>query len=346
MESVMMLNPPAQAYCRLAPSERARLIVVIDTEEEFDWSRNFSRANTAVTAMRHIRRVQEIFDRYGITPVYVIDYPVASNPEGYEPLQEIHAAGRCLIGAHLHPWVNPPYDEDVTRFNSFPGNLPAPLEAAKLRVLRDCIGERFGLPPVIYKAGRYGIGSRTADILLGEGFEVDLSVCPFMDYSHEGGPDFSQQSYWPYWVRSRQLLELPLTVGYAGLLRRWGRTIHGMASSGFLNSCRAVGLLARSQLVNKVWLTPEGFLSSEHRKLTKALYSDGLRVFSFAFHSPSVEPGHTPYVASQRDLEIFLSRCEQFFDFFLGKLGGCPTTPLELVKEFRALTPRPAVEGL
>jgi hypothetical protein len=63
-----------------------------------------------------------------------------------------------------------------------------------------------------------------------------------------------------------------------------------------------------------------------------------VRVFSFAFHSPSVEPGHTPYVTSQKDLDNFLRRCEQFFDFFFGKLGGCPTTPIELKHEFSSLT--------
>jgi hypothetical protein len=60
------------------------------------------------------------------------------------------------------------------------------------------------------------------------------------------------------------------------------------------------------------------------------LYRAGLRVFSFAFHSPSVEPGHTPYVRSQRELDSFLDRCRSFFDFFLGDLGGIPTTPLEV----------------
>ena len=312
-------------------------MVVIDTEEEFDWSKDLSRSNASVKAMRHIERVQVLFDRYGITPVYVVDYPIVSDPDGYSLLREIHASGRCLIGAHLHPWVSPPYVEEVSRYNSFPGNLPAILEAKKLALLCERIGERFGTRPTIYKAGRYGVGPHTAQILLDQGFEVDLSVCPFMDYSNEGGPDFSNNSFTPYWISRPHLLELPLTVGFSGVLRRWGSTMHRMASLRVLESCRAVGILARLGLVNKVWLSPEGFLSSEHAQLTQELFNDGLRVFSFAFHSPSVEPGHTPYVTSQQDLNSFLSRCERFFDFFLGKLGGCPATPIELKRDFSAL---------
>lgn len=327
-----MLNPLPTDFWHIDPTEQPRLVVVIDTEEEFDWSRPVSRDNTSVRAMRWVGRVQEIFDTYQITPVYVIDYPVASQSDGYRPLQEIHASGRCLIGAHVHPWVNPPFDEQVTPYTSFPGNLPRGLEAAKLQVLGECIGEHFGARPIIYKAGRYGIGPHTADILETHGYRVDLSVCPAMDYSGDGGPDFSRCSPWPYWFgRKRRLLELPLTVGFAGWLRRWGRAVHGMASRPVFDSVHAVGALAQLRLVDKIWLTPEGFSVAEHRKLAYALRRDGLRVFSFAFHSPSVEPGHTPYVRSQADLEAFLSRCRRFFDFFMGEFGGRPSTPLELI---------------
>ena len=52
--------------------------------------------------------------------------------------------GRSAVGTQLHPWVNPPFDEEVTAANSFVGNLPAALEAAKLDVLTDAITPAFG----------------------------------------------------------------------------------------------------------------------------------------------------------------------------------------------------------
>ena len=322
----MLLNE-----CRLETLEYPQLVVVIDTEEEFDWSADFSRNNVAVRSMRQIQRVQAIFDEYRITPVYVVDYPVASQPDGYRPLQEIYDSGRCVIGAHLHPWVNPPFAETVNRHNSFPGNLPYPMEAAKLRLLGERIAERFGGPPTIYKAGRYGIGPHTAEILRELGYLVDLSVCPQMDYSSEGGPNFTSLTAWPYWFgASPHLLELPLAVGYAGILRRWGKELYRCASRPALSMFHPVGILAQLGLVNKIRLSPEGYYCSELVALTRALFRDGLRVFSFTFHSPSVEPGHTPYVQSQRELHTFLSCCRKYFDFFFGELKGRPTTPLEL----------------
>jgi hypothetical protein len=329
-----MLNPQADDYCLFDPVEKAKLIVVVDTEEEFDWFGNRSRDNTSVKALRYIERVQKIFEVYRVTPVYVIDYPVASQPDGYRPLQEIYQSGRCVIGAHLHPWVNPPFEEPLSRRNSFPGNLPQTIEAAKLKMLGDCIETNFGVRPVIYKAGRYGVGLHTAAILEEQGYEVDLSICPNMDYSAEEGPDFSGYSAYPYWFGAqRRLLELPLTVGFAGLLRQCGSTLHRTVVRPPWRTLGAVGLLSRLQLVDKIWLSPEGYLFSEHRKLVRDLYRDGLRIFSFAFHSPSVAIGNTPYVCSQGDLQQFLDRCRVFLDFFLGEFEGESVTPLELKQQ-------------
>jgi hypothetical protein len=306
-------------------------VVVIDTEEEFDWSAGYSRGNTSVSSMRHLDRIQRIFDEYGIVPTYVIDYPVASQPDRYRILQQIHADGRCVIGAHLHPWVNPPFQEPVNPRNSFPGNLPRELELAKLRALGEVIGEKFGAPPVIYKAGRYGIGVNTEGILEELGYEADLSVCPCMDFSPEEGPDFSANTARPFWFGSRrQLLELPLSAGFAGRLRGRGYRLHNLISGPALQRFRLTGAFARLGLLDKIRLSPEGHTSCEHVKLVRALRGDGIKVFSFAFHSPSVEPGHTPYVRTAKDLEVFLDRCRRFFDFFLGEFNGVPSTPLEL----------------
>lgn len=327
-------------YCYCSPVEKPKLIVVIDTEEEFDWTSPHCRNHTSVRAMRWIGRIQDIFDSYRITPVYMVDYPVASQSEGYQPLLEIYADGRCLIGAHVHPWVNPPFEEQVNAYNSFPCNLPYSLEEAKIRVLGQTIEERFGVRPIIYKAGRYGLGPHTPAILEEQRYEIDLSVCPYMDYSAEGGPNFTEYCAWPYWFgANRCLLEIPLTTGFTGLLRPWGLRLHELASHPRLHRLHSIGILARLRCLNKVWMSPEGYTLNENIALLQALYRDGLRVFSFAFHSPSVEVGHTPYVRTQRDLDRFLSQCRQFFDYFIYELGGEPTTPLQIKKQLLESTP-------
>src|SRR5512136_1405869 len=94
------------------------LLVFVDTEEEFDWAKPHSRAETRVDHMRHQDRAQTIFERYGIRPTYVVDYPIATQEVGYRSLREWQHDGKCQVGAHLHPWVNPPFDEEVSAINS------------------------------------------------------------------------------------------------------------------------------------------------------------------------------------------------------------------------------------
>ena len=318
----------------LPASEPPTLFVVVDTEEEFDWSAPFSRQNTSVTAMRHLGRAQQLFDRFGIVPTYVVDYPVASQPEGVAPLAEFAAAGRATIGAHLHPWVTPPHDEDVSRPNSFAMNLPEALEAAKLATMVETIGRAFGTRPQIYKAGRYGIAARTLATLRSLGFTIDTSVNPHMNYTPEAGPDFRGFDARPCWL-NHDLLEIPCTTGFAGFAgTALGSRLHAVALAA-PPQLRAVGILARLGVTNRIMLSPEGSTLDEMRAITRALIARGVRALTLSFHSPSVEPGHTPYVRSQADLGRFLQSIEQYFEFFFGELAGRTTTPLA----FRAAVP-------
>jgi hypothetical protein len=193
-----MLDPEnCRAVDRLP--DQPLLLVVVDTEEEFDWFKPHSRDQVSTRAIASQARAHEIFGRFGIRPTYVIDYPVATQESGYGPLKELFDDGLCQIGTHLHPWVNPPFDEPVCNVNTYPGNLPRELERAKLAALTEAIGERFGRRPTVYKAGRYGVGPNTAEILAELGYTIDTSVVPRTDFRSDEGPDFRQCGAHPYW---------------------------------------------------------------------------------------------------------------------------------------------------
>src|SRR5690554_7374964 len=79
-------------YTELAKETPPQLLVVIDTEEEFDWKAEPDAFEDRVTAMDCIDRVQDIFNDYGIQPCYVIDYPIASKIQGYRKRSEEHTS--------------------------------------------------------------------------------------------------------------------------------------------------------------------------------------------------------------------------------------------------------------
>ena len=96
----------------------------------------------------------------------------------------------------------------------------------------------------------------------------------------------------------------------------------------WLRRARVSGAIARLRLLERIRLSPEDYSEPEMRRLTHALMADGVRIFVFSFHSPSVMPGGAPYVRSDADLERFLEKCRRYFDFFLRELGGRTLTPL------------------
>jgi len=321
---------------RLPATQKPILVTVIDTEEEFDWSRCPDPAATSVRAMKHVDRIQAIFDAYKIRPTYVVDYPVASQAEGFRPLKEIQDSGRCEIGAHLHPWVNPPVEEVMSPRNTYGCNLAPDLEARKLEVLTQEIERSFERRPRVFKAGRYGLGEASIDTLGRLGYEVDVSVFPCMDWRGDGGPDFSRAPHEPARIEGSTLLEVPLTGGFVGLLSSIGRPVHRLANSAVLRRLRLPGILSRMRLVDRLALSPEAYTSEEHLRLTKHLLARGVRVFSWTLHSPSVEPGCTPYVRDQSELRRFLDRFKSYFDIFFGELGGVAMTPMELKRHLEA----------
>jgi hypothetical protein len=318
------------------------LSVVVHTEEEFDWKAPLDRAATGVTHMRQIGRAQKIFEALGIVPTYVIDYPIADQEEGYRPLREFADSGRALIGAHLHPWVSPPHTEEVCGHNSFPGNLPRDLEREKIALLTERIAATFGRRPTVYLAGRYGFGPNTAEILEGLEYEVDLSPCLPLDFTAEGGPDFSSYTNHPYWFgEKRRLLGIVRNGDLLGWLPLGKRFTDDLGRKPQLAWARLPGILSRLRAVERIGLSPEGYAAADLRRLARSLVRRGFRVFLFSFHSPSVQPGLTPYVRDEKGLDEFLGTCRDFFSFFLGELGGVAMTPLQ-IKDILEQTGRPA----
>ncbi len=310
---------------------RPQLVVVVDTEAEFDWTAEPDKNATEVTAIRNIHLVQEIFDEYGIKPCYVVDFPMASSAESVDILRSYFVSGRCEIGAHLHPWVNPPFRESLSRSNMYPGNLGFEIEHEKLALLTTRIEEAFGERPVVYKAGRYGVGAETVRVLESLGYEIDLSICPPFDFSDDGGRDFSAFDARPHWIcENSSMLEIPLTGAFVGTAGKLSAPLYRIA--GNLDALRLRGVFARLGLVDRLLLSPEGHTHAEHRKLVHYLLRRGVRTFTWSFHSPSVYPGMTMYTRNDRELQEFLDSFQRFFDFFLGELNGVATTPLGLKK--------------
>ncbi|MBN8807452.1 MAG: polysaccharide deacetylase family protein [Sphingomonas sp.] len=313
-------RPPSPAeLIAWGPDFGTRFIVFVDVEEEFDWARPLSRDNRSVSAIAALPDAHARFAAAGVPLALMVDYPVATDARAIDTVGPLLGGGTS-VGTQLHPWVNPPFDEALTPPNSFVGNLPPALDAAKLDVLTDTIARAFGARPTAYRAGRYGLGPASFGLLASRGYRLDSSMRPRFDYRRESGPDFRAigNAAW----RREGVIELPLTTVFTGAARRGGNALYRAAS--VVPKGRA--LLARTHLLQRIPLTPEGIPLRDAVAAIRIAVGEGDRVLSFAFHSPSLVPGHTSYVRDAEDLRRFWS----WWDGVLAELARLGVEPIGL----------------
>lgn len=320
--------PQPGPRARFAPEFGRRVLLTVDTEEEFDWHKPFTRDRHGLRHLPRLRNFQEFCEGLGVVPSYLVDWPVTTSSLARDILSDAVARGTAEIGIQLHPWVNPPFDEEVNEYNSFAGNLPPDLERAKFLRLRDAIAANFDVNPQLYRAGRYGFGRATANLLREAGVGVDTSFRPLFDYSPGHGPDYSAYPLEPFWLDGEMsVLELPVTTVYWGMLRRQGRFLHPALS----RMPRARGLFAKLGLLERIPLTPEGTTPDEAIRALDMALDDRLPLIVLSFHSPSLAPGHTSYVETDADLDALYDWFRAVYAY-LGRHGVKPTTLAEIMQ--------------
>lgn len=296
-----------------------RFIVTVDVEEEFDWAGPLpERATVAATAA--LPAMHRRFVAAGVAPLYLVDHPVATDPQAIDRIGPLLGDAGTAIGAQLHPWVNPPFDRGADT-RGFVGALSRALEAAKLDTLGTAIEAAFGTAPIAYRAGRYGIGPNSFALLAERGYRIDTSMRARHDYRAEGGVDFT--AIGPATFRAGPadaLIEMPLTTVYTGALARHGARLHPLLG----RVPRGRGLFARTGLLSRVPLSPEGTPLREAEAAIDAALAAGERLLVFSFHSPSLVPGNTPYVRDTADLRRF----HRWWDGVFAKLSAASVAPV------------------
>lgn len=291
------------------PSRPAHLAVVVDTEEEFDWNHPGDSSARSVSAIAALPYFHELCRAYGLVPTYVVTWPVLASDRASGLLASWWKAGEARLGIHLHAWVTPPFEEPTEE--TFQANLPAELERAKLDQLCTLFRERFAIAPVIHKAGRYGIGSQTLHSLVDLGITIDTSLSPPFDYRDRGGPDFRHTPVHPCWLVPGRLFAIPTTGGYRD---PWLRRAARVAGLGRMVPSLRAALPTR--------LSPEGGDFPSLKDLTRRLFRQGVRDFTLSLHSPSLQPGCTPYVRDVADRQLLMDTCRRYLRWFAGEFGG------------------------
>lgn len=299
-----------------------KFVVTVDTEEDL-WG-EYRRCNAPVTNIANVHRFQTLCEKYGVRPTYLVTYPITQDDECVGVFADILARGKCEVGMHCHPWNTPPFEEEISEYNSMLCNLPPELQYKKLESLDLAIQDRFGIKAVSFRAGRWGYSSDVAKCLERLRYQVDSSVVPFINWGATHGPDFTHFPQEPYrfdpsaiqsLANYGSMLEVPATVGLLGwstpmAVRVW-RTLRDRRVA-FL---KGTGILALFRIMQRVWLSPEQTGSENQVKLIRQLQARGGTTVNLVFHSSSLKAGLTPFVRTPLDEAQFYQRLEAVFVF-------------------------------
>jgi hypothetical protein len=269
-------------------------ILTVDTEEEWDWEGPFPEKDFSVKNLAQVPAFQDFCESKGIRPCYFVDYAAAKGAAQNQTFAKPIEKNSCELGAHLHPWANPPFFDKPTEANSHVVNLPIEQVEAKLDELISVFTKEFNYQPTSFRTGRWGISADIMHLLWTRGFTVDSSVYPFYKnefFSCKGSPT---GAYWPdannvlTVGEQRNIMEIQASVGFNRSSFALADTIHSIAEAAPLKYLRAVSLLWHSHLLRKIYMSPEVMQAKDMIALAHKTYSNGAPYVNMFFHSSNL----------------------------------------------------------
>lgn len=297
--------------------------VSIDTEED-DWG-SYVRGGTSTANIESLMELQDLFDRWGARPTYLVNRAPLLAPRAVEVLGAVAAREGVEIGAHCHPWNTPPFFDDGGPVRTMMCTFSAEENRAKLREVKRCLAQELDVAPRSFRAGRWGLGPTVAGPLADEGFTVDCSVSPFIDWSGQGGPDYSDAPHLPYRFEPDRplvpksdgaMVQLPTTIGFLRGDARRGAVLRARLERSWLRRLKVVGLLDEAGLLARRWLSPETSDGETMVRLTAACVRAGQGFLQLTFHSCTLLPGVTPFVRDEHDRKRFLRSIDRVLGFW------------------------------
>ena len=295
-------------------------IITIDAEGDDLWAN--PREITTRNA-EYLPRFQSLCERFRFKPVYLTNYEMAMSNAFVEFARDVVARDAGEIGMHLHAWNSPPLaplTSDDLRFHPYLIEYPEPVMKEKIKTITRLLEDRFDQKMTSHRAGRWAFDSRYAAMLVDEGYRVDCSVTPGVDWRGNpgdprgnGGSDYRHFPRDPYFLSptdisaptSSGLLEVPMTIRSSGLSRRapWvyripllRQTANRLVSPALNHLCPAESNL-------------RGML-----RATRTARAEGAAHLDFSLHSSELMPGGSPTFRNASDIERLYENLEILFE--------------------------------
>ena len=302
-------------------------IITVDTEGDNLWEkpREIITRNAAF-----LPRFQMLCERFRFKPVYLTNYEMAMSEVFLDFARDVFFRGSCEIGMHLHAWNSSsiePLTSDDYYHQPYLVEFPDRTMKEKIHVMTRLLEDRFSQKIISHRAGRWAFDGRYAAMLRHEGYLVDCSVTPGVDWSASmgdpngnGGSNYANFPSGPYFLNPADisasapdgLLEVPMTILASRLYRR-------------ASPLYRIPLLRRA--VNRIspglsWFYPvqPSLGAAADRQLdimlqmTRSMRSQGVAPVEFMLHSSELMPGGSPNFQSASHINQLYERLEIVFE--------------------------------
>jgi len=298
-------------------------IVTVDSEGDNLWAK--PHAITTRNAA-FLPRFQLLCERFRFKPVYLTNYEMAMSDVFVDFARDVVSRGAGEIGMHLHAWNSPPLEAlsgDDFHHQPYLVEYPERVMREKIRTVTGLLEATLGCKMVSHRAGRWAFDARYAAMLRDEGYLVDCSVTPGVDWranpgapGGKGGSDYSLSDSIPYFLGgddaaaapAKALLEVPMTV-IPGRLYGWSPWLYRVPGLR-----RAAGRISPAHR----WLCPVPLLEKRNvgQMLGLARRARHARPthLQFMLHSSDLMPGGSPSSGNAQDVEQLYACLEMLFE--------------------------------
>lgn len=303
-----------------------RVVFSLDTEEEGLFSGHYARHNCGVRNLERLLRLAPITDALGFPLTLFCSYAVLSSTPALRVLETMHGRYGAEIGAHLHHWSTPPFENGQQETDGTPertDRMPRALLEARLESLIGKARDFLGEDPVSFRMGRWDLKRVLFPVLLAHGIHADSSVCPLR--AHAGGADHFLAPAAPYWPMGRNVpfLEVPLTQ----------IPLHPALAKFWYGRFRGRPALDRFHFLAALSPNPFWHGGAVMRLSAYLLYLRGGPVLSMFCHSSELMPGGSPHVPDEAAASRVLCRLESFLSWLRKTLPVRGVTLQEVYRE-------------
>lgn len=313
-------------------------LLSVDTEEEWPWDGPFPESNFAVENIAKLDEFQSFCERNSYRPVYFVDYAAAEAFPQYPNFFNKKRQVNYEIGAHLHPWANPPFFGPANDEKSHVVNLPISHVEQKLDTLLKLFKEKLDCEPTSFRTGRWGISNEIMKMLASRGFDVDSSVYPFYKNQYFDCLGCPLKPYWPSFEdvlssgNQSTIMEIPVTVGFNRTPFERLNKVHEFCQKPIMQKMKATALLWHTSLMRKIYFSPEVASAKDMIDVAEASIQQNNQCLHMYLHSSSFLDNTTGFLNVKNAFNYICEQILQVTNFLESKYEVTYLTP----REYRA----------